>query len=150
MTECSNCWQPISLIPGSCWWVYFTWRQLFLLLILLLLALAGGFISLGCWQLLGPYFTIHCNCWGFYFTRFTNAMAICYTLLGSRSDQDLIRAGGITKLGAKHLHQHIIQKYQGTRSRNDRSPTQVGMHMWYSKGESEKNLVWLITYMKIA
>ena len=134
MTECSNCWQPISLIPGSYWWVYFTWR-LFLLLILLLLALAGGsyftrmlaiagplfhycwhllggsfhqcagncwcfillllalaggFISLGCWQLLGlyftiagtcwglislgywqllgPYFTIHCNCWGFYFT----------------------------------------------------------------------------------
>ena len=64
MTECSNCWQPISLIPGSYWWVYFTWR-LFLLLILLLLALAGGsyftrmlaiaggFISPMCWQLLG-------------------------------------------------------------------------------------------------
>src|SRR5882672_2634364 len=43
MTECSNCWQPISLIPGSCWWVYFTWRQ----------------------HLLGIYFTIAGNCWGF-------------------------------------------------------------------------------------
>ena len=86
MTECSNCWQPISLIPGSCWWVYFTWRQLFLLLILLLLALAGGFISLGCWQLLGPYFTIAGTCWG---VHFTNMLAIagalfycCWHLLG--------------------------------------------------------------------
>jgi len=76
MTECSNCWQPISLIPGSCWWVYFTWRQLFLLLILLLLALAGGrnFTIAGtCWgvhftgmqHLLGVYFTIAGTCWGF-------------------------------------------------------------------------------------
>jgi len=79
MNECSNYWQPISLLSGSCWWVYFTWQQLFLLLILLFLALAGGFISLdagtywafillflalvggfismGCWQLpdLGGY-----------------------------------------------------------------------------------------------